>query len=75
MLKRFWNWLKSFFIGPRYNIYVTYDSEWGNDDDKIFHEVRKIIKQTQYELIFIKHDKKQVVIRSSGGLRYRIVQL
>ena len=71
LLKRFWNWLVSLFT-TRYNIAVSYNSEWGDQDDQHFSNVRTITKQTQNELKFVDENKKPVVIRSAAGFNYKI---
>ena len=71
-LKKLINWFISLFTGPRWTIYISYDSEWGNGDDRTFKNVRKISKQTFKELRFIDEDKKSINIKCESGLRYRI---
>ncbi len=73
-IKKFWSWLYSLFT-TRYNIVVSYDSEWGNNDDQYFNNVRSIQKQTQNELKFIDENKSPVVIRSAAGLNYKIEEV
>lgn len=70
-LKNFWYWLSSFWI-VRYTIHVSYDSQWGNEDDQVYEHVRKIIKANFKELKFRTDDKRTVHIRGMQGLRYRI---
>ena len=70
-IKNFWYWLSSFWT-IRYTIHVSYDSQWGNEDDQVYEHVRKIIKANFKELKFRTHDKKTVHIRGMQGLRYRI---
>lgn len=65
-------WLKALFRGRRYTVTVSYDTKYGNSDDKVYTNVRKISKQTWKELKFITEDKKVVDIRSNSGLHYRI---
>ena len=74
IIKKFWSWLCSIFT-TRYNIVVSYDSEWGNNDDQHFNNVRSIQKQTQNELKFIDENKSPVVIRSAAGLNYKIEEV
>ena len=71
IIKKIWSWFYSLFT-TRYNIVVSYDSEWGNHDDQIFNNVRSISKQTTNELKFIDEEKRPVIIRSSAGLNYKI---
>ena len=70
-LKNFWYWLSSFWI-IRYTIHVSYDSQWGNEDDQVYEHVRKIIKANFKELKFRTDDKRTVHIRGMNGLRYKI---
>ena len=70
-LKNFWYWLSSFWI-VRYTIHVSYDSQWGNEDDQVYEHVRKIIKANFKELKFRTDDKRTVHIRGMNGLRYKI---
>jgi len=70
-LKRLLNWIKSFFT-TTYTIQVSYDSQWGNADDKIYTGVRSIQKQTFKELKFITEDKRPVHIKANSGLNYKI---
>ena len=74
IIKKIWSWLYS-LITTRYNIVVSYDSEWGNNDDQHFKNVRSIQKQTQNELKFIDENKSPVVIRSAAGLNYKIEEV
>ena len=70
-LKKLINWLIDLFT-TRYTIHISYDSEWGNADDRTFKNVRKINKQTFKELRFIDENKKSINIKCESGLRYRI---
>lgn len=70
-LKNFWYWLSSFWT-LRYTIHVSYDSQWGNEDDQVYEHVRKIIKANFKELKFRTDDKRTVHIRGMNGLRYKI---
>ena len=74
IIKKIWSWFYSLFT-TRYNIVVSYDSEWGNNDDQYFNNVRSISKQTQNELKFIDENKSPVVIRSAAGLNYKIEEV
>lgn len=67
-----WDWIKSWFIGSRYTITVSYDTKFGNIDDKTFTGVLKIKKSTWKELSFITREKKLVTVRATNGLLYRI---
>ena len=70
-LKNFWYWLSSFWT-LRYTIHVSYDSQWGNEDDQVYEHVRKIIKANFKELKFRTDDKRTVHIRAMNALRYKI---
>ena len=56
----------------RYTIYVSFDSQWGNDDDQVYMHVRKVIKANFKELKFRTDDKRVIHIRGMQGLRYKI---
>jgi len=70
-INSFYKWIKSHFT-VRYVVHVSFDSQWGNEDDQVWHGVRKIIKSNFKELKFRTEDKKTVHIRGMNGLRYRI---
>jgi hypothetical protein len=77
-LKKLLNVIKSLyyfikrFLTLRYTIHISYDSQWGNEDDQVYTGVRKIIKSNFKELKFRTEDKRTVHIRGMNGLRYRI---
>ena len=71
MIKKFYNW----FVGlwrTRYTITVSYDSQWGNEDDQVYYHVKKIIKANFKELKFRDENKKTVHLRGMNGLKYKI---
>ena len=71
MIKKFYDW----FVGlwrTRYTITVSYDSQWGNEDDQVYHHVKKIIKANFKELKFRDENKKTVHLRGMNGLKYKI---
>ena len=68
---KFYWWLISKFQ-TRYTIQVSYDSEWGNEDDVRYVHVRKIVKSNFKELKFRTDDKKDIHIKAMNGLRYKI---
>ena len=70
-LKAFYWWFISKFQ-TRYTIHVSYDSEWGNEDDVRYVHVRKIVKSNFKELKFRTNDKKDIHIKAMNGLRYKI---
>lgn len=70
-LINFWWWLVTLFQ-KRYTVVVSYDSEWGNADDQEWNHVRKIIKANFKELQFRTNDRRTIVLKGMGGLRYRI---
>jgi hypothetical protein len=74
IMRSLYEWIRSLFV-TRYNIHVSYNSEWGDSDDQYFEDVRKITKQTHNELKFIDNDKSPVIIRSAAGLNYRIEEV
>ncbi len=71
IVKSIWYYLVRLFT-KRYTIHVSYDSQWGNEDDQVFHGVKKIIKQNFKELKFRTEDNKCIHIRGMNGLRYKI---
>ena len=60
------------YFQKRYKITVSYDSQWGNEDDQEWIHVRKIIKANFKELKFRTDDKRTIHIKGMNGLRYRI---
>ena len=68
---KFWWWLITLFQ-KRYTVIVSYDSQWGNEDDQEWKHVRKIIKSNFKELKFRTDDKRTIHIKGMSGLRYRI---
>lgn len=70
-MKKFWSWLVSLF-STRYKITVSYDNVWGNEDDRVYNNVRKVLKQNFKEIKFIDENKNTVIIRGSSGLKYII---
>lgn len=70
-LKRLYNWILSFFK-TQYTIFVSYDSQFGNQDDRVFNHVKSIQTQTFKELKFVDENKKLIHIKSESGLKYRI---
>ena len=70
-LVNFWWWLITLFQ-KRYTVIVSYDSQWGNEDDQEWNHVRKIIKANFKELKFRTDDKRTIHIKGMNGLRYRI---
>lgn len=71
---RLYLWIRSLFV-TRYKIHVSYDNQWGNDDDKVFYDVKKIQKQNFKELKFIDGAGAQIVIRAASGLKYKIEEM
>ena len=68
---KIYKWLYR-YLTIRYTIHVSYDSQWGNEDDQVYTHVRKIIKANFKELKFRTNDKKTIHIRGMNGLRYKI---
>ena len=73
-LLRIYYHIRSWFI-TRYRVFVSYDNQWGNDDDRMYSNVKKILKQNFKELKFIDEDGSQVIIRAASGLKYRIEEM
>ena len=71
LISFYWWWLIGKFQ-TRYTIQVSYDSEWGNEDDVRYVHVRKIVKSNFKELKFRTDDKKDIHIKAMNGLRYKI---
>ncbi len=71
ILIKFWRWIVSLFV-TRYRVSVSYNSQWGDSDDKHYDNVRSIKKQTDKILTFVDENKNPVTIRSAAGLNYRI---
>ena len=69
-MNKYWRWLKSLFI-HYYEITVSFDTEYGNNDDKHFI-AKKILIQKEKHLKFVDEDNKTVEYRSSGGLNFII---
>jgi hypothetical protein len=70
-LLKIWHWILSLF-STRYTVSVSYNSQWGDADDKIYHNVKKIIKTTDRILEFTDEEGNRCIIRSAAGLNYRI---
>ena len=70
-LVNFWWWFIT-LIQKRYTVIVSYDNQWGNEDDQEWNHVRKIIKANFKELKFRTNDKRTIHIKGMSGLRYRI---
>ena len=49
-MNKIWKWLKSLFM-TQYKVVVSFDSEYGNNDDKVYI-TKKIITQTEKHLKF-----------------------
>ena len=71
---RVWLEVRSWFI-TRYNIFVSYDNQCGNEDDRMYTSVKKIVKQNFKELKFIDSDGSLITIRAESGLKYRIEEI
>jgi|TARA_B110000444_G_C18625889_1_gene494471 hypothetical protein len=66
-------WLK-YKLFPRYKLTVSYNSTWGDDDDRSY-EVKKFIKRQPNFIKFINDDNELIEIRGADGLNYRIEEL
>ncbi len=69
-MNKIWKWLKSLFM-TRYKVVVSFDSEYGNNDDKTYI-TKKIITQTEKHLKFKDERGYLKEYRSSSGLNYTI---
>ena len=69
-VKYIYRWVKSFFT-TRYKITVSFNSVYGDADDRVFI-AKKIITQKEKHLKFRNEDNKVVEYRSSGGLNFII---
>ncbi len=69
-VKYIYRWVKSFFI-TRYKITVSFNSVYGDADDRVFI-AKKLITQKEKHLKFRNEDNKVVEYRSSGGLNFII---
>ena len=67
-MNKIWKWLKSLFM-TRYKVVVSFDSEYGNNDDKVYI-TKKIITQTEKHLKFKDERGYLKEYRSSSGLNY-----
>ena len=68
---KIFNWILSLFR-TRYRVTVSYNAEWGDKDDRVYRNVRKIITKKEKILSFIDEDKRPVEIRGAAGLNYKI---
>ena len=68
---KIFNWILSLFR-TRYRVTVSYNAEWGDKDDRVYRNVRKIITKKEKMLSFIDEDKRPVEIRGAAGLNYKI---
>ncbi len=66
-----WVYYKLF---PRFKLTVSYNSTWGDADDRSY-EVKKFLKTQDKYLKFITDDGELIEIRGAEGLNYRIEQL
>ena len=66
-----WVYYKLF---PRFKLTVSYNSTWGDADDRSY-EVKKFLKTQEKYLKFITDDGELIEIRGAEGLNYRIEQL
>ena len=69
-MNKIWKWLKSLFM-TRYKVVVSFDSEYGNNDDKVYI-TKKIITQTEQHLKFKNERGYLKEYRSSSGHNYTI---
>lgn len=69
-----WNWIKSLFRGPQFKVIVSFNTQWGDADDKEFI-TKKIMIQKENYLKFRTIEGKMVEFRASAGLNYRIEEV
>ena len=70
-----WAWEEMYYdLFPRYKLLVSYNSTWGDSDDREF-VVKKFHKKQEKYLSFTTDDGELVEIRGADGLNYRIEQL
>ena len=70
-----WAWEELYYVlFPRYKLLVSYNSTWGDSDDREF-VVKKFHKKQEKYLSFTTDDGELVEIRGADGLNYRIEQL
>tara|TARA_R100001510_G_C7655980_1_gene215541 strand:- start:3651 stop:3935 length:285 start_codon:yes stop_codon:yes gene_type:complete len=70
-----WAWEEMYYVlFPRYKLLVSYNSTWGDSDDREF-VVKKFHKKQEKYLSFTTDDGELVEIRGADGLNYRIEQL
>ena len=72
-LKKLWTDTVAFFF-PRYNLVVSYNQTWGDNDDREFIVKKFYSKKPKY-LKFKTHEGDIVEITGAEGLNYRIEQL
>lgn len=73
-MKQIVNWIKKLFAGPRWELTVSYNTTWGDKDDKSY-TVKKFKKLSDKHIKFIDNNGKSIEIRSTAGLHYRIEEL
>ena len=69
-IKAFWLWLVAWW-SPRWDLEVSYNKEWGDEDDRKY-VVKKFLIKKEKHLKFVTHEKDVVEIQSPSGLNYRI---
>ena len=69
----FWLWFISKLF-PRYNLIVSYNDTWGDQDDQTF-VVKKFYNKNPKFLKFRTHEGDLVEISGADGLNYRIEEL
>ena len=72
-LKQFWYWFSSWFV-YYYELKVSYNHVWGDEDDQTF-VVRKFYTKKEKYLKFKTREGDIVEIRGAEGFNYRISQL
>lgn len=70
-LKRLWIWIKSWFV-TFHTVTVSYNAVYGDADDQVFKNVRKIITEKEKILVFIDEEGRRVKFAGADGLNYKI---
>ena len=72
-LKKLLDWILSFFR-TRYEILVSFDTRYGNNDDQSFI-AKKLFTTTEKHLKFRTDENQLIEFKSASGLNYIIKEL
>lgn len=72
-MRKLIDWIISFFV-TRYQVRVSFNKEYGDEDDKVYI-TKKIIVQKENHLKFRDLENKTIEYRSAGGLNYIIEEV